>query len=229
MNSFDDLFRALNGVNPPRPRPKPPASLSDFLRAAQPKPVQPQFKLPIYTKPQPNPAAWLQKAKPQQSNGLPIYTPPQKAALPPIRLAAKKRQVFVSFDYENDKRYRFALSMWHANKSFDFKFRDMTPTEIKSERVDRVKAVLTQKIKDATHVLVIVGAFANEVHEDFAQIGCINWINYEMQQARLYRKKIVAVRLHPSYSLPYALNGASGLLVEGFSEKPIITALNEVM
>lgn len=227
MNSFDELFRALNGVNTPRPQPKPPASLSDFLRAAQPKP-QPQFKPPIYTKPQPNPAAWLQKAKPQQSNGLPIYTRPQKAAVPPIRLAAKKRQVFVSFDYENDKRYRFALSMWHANKSFDFKFRDMTPTEIKSERVDRVKAVLTQKIKDATHVLVIVGAYANEVHEDFAQIGCINWINYEMQQARLYRKKIVAVRLHPSYSLPYALGGASGLLVEGFSEKPIITALNEV-
>jgi len=227
MNSFDELFKALNGVNPPRPQPKPPASLSDFLRAAQPKP-QPQLKLPIYAKPQPNPAAWLQKAKPQQSNGLPIYTRPQKAAVPPIRLAAKKRQVFVSFDYENDKRYRFALSMWHANKSFDFKFRDMTPTEIKSERVDRVKAVLTQKIKDATHVLVIVGAYANEVHEDFAQIGCINWINYEMQQARLYRKKIVAVRLHPSYSLPYALEGASGLLVEGFSEKPIITALNEV-
>lgn len=227
MNSFDELYRALNGVNPPRPQPKPPASLSDFLRATQPKP-QSQFKLPIYTKPQPKPNAWLQKATQQPNNGLPIFTRPQKATVPPIRLVAKKRQVFVSFDYENDKQYRYALSMWHANKTFDFKFQDMTPTEIKSERVDRVKAVLTQKIKNATHVLVIVGAYANEVHEDFAQIGCINWINYEMQQARLYRKKIVAVRLHPSYYLPYALEGANGLLVDGFREKPIITALNEV-
>lgn len=227
MNSFDELYRALNGVNPPRPQPKPPASLSDFLRAAQPNP-QSQFKLPIYTKPQPKPNAWLKKATPQPNNGLPIFTRPQKATVPPIRLVAKKRQVFVSFDYENDKQYRYALSMWHANKTFDFKFQDMTPTEIKSERVDRVKAVLTQKIKNATHVLVIVGAYANEVHEDYVQIGCINWINYEMQQARLYRKKIVAVRLHPSYYLPYALEGANGLLVDGFREKPIITALNEV-
>jgi hypothetical protein len=35
-----------------------------------------------------------------------------------------KKRVFVSFDYENDKHYKFLLEAWDANKNFDFLFAD---------------------------------------------------------------------------------------------------------
>ena len=38
--------------------------------------------------------------------------------------------------------------------------------EIDSENVDRVKAVLTHEIKDATHILVLIGKYANKKHLD---------------------------------------------------------------
>ena len=52
------------------------------------------------------------------------------------------KKVFVSFDYENDKRYKFLLEAWHAHPDFEFVFADATPTEIDSNDVGRVKAAL---------------------------------------------------------------------------------------
>lgn len=69
-----------------------------------------------------------------------------------------KKKVCISFDYENDKHYRYLLSAWDANTDFEFTFNDKTPGEIKSDDYSRLKAVLTQKINSASLVLVIVGS-----------------------------------------------------------------------
>ena len=72
-----------------------------------------------------------------------------------------KKKVCVSFDYTNDKNYRYLLSAWDANTNFDFGFNDFTPNEINSENYSRVKAVITQRIKESTYLLVLVGKYAN--------------------------------------------------------------------
>jgi len=88
----------------------------------------------------------------------------------------RKKQVFVSFDYDNDKHYKYLLQAWDANPDFDFVFKDETPGEINTNDVGRIKAGLTRKINDATHSLFIVGKHANQIHKDHKAIGFINWI-----------------------------------------------------
>ncbi len=94
-----------------------------------------------------------------------------------------KKKVFVSFDYDNDKHYKFLLEAWDANPEFDFIFKDQTPGEINTNNIGRIKAGLTSKINDATHTLFIVGAYANQPHKDRGLIGFINWINFEAYQS----------------------------------------------
>ena len=59
--------------------------------------------------------------------------------------------VFVSFDYENDRRYKFMLEAWHANPRFQFVFQDETPREIDSTNIGRIKAALTRSRTPRTH------------------------------------------------------------------------------
>lgn len=63
--------------------------------------------------------------------------------------------VFVSFDWDHDRRYKFLLEAWNKNPRFQFVFSDATPGEIDTNNVGRIKAALTAKINAATHTLVI--------------------------------------------------------------------------
>ena len=65
-----------------------------------------------------------------------------------------KKKVFVSFDYENDRYYKYLLEAWDANPDFEFVFSDKTPSEIDSNDIGRIKAALTTKINSATHTLI---------------------------------------------------------------------------
>ena len=89
-----------------------------------------------------------------------------------------KHRVFVSFDYDNDRHYKFLLEAWNANPEFDFTFTDLTPDEISSDDVGRIKDVLTRNINEATHTIVIVGAYANTNNSLHRQNGSKNWINF---------------------------------------------------
>lgn len=195
MTQFDELFKALNNIPPEPLKPKPQLGLAGFLRAAQPKPLQ--------------------------KGSLPPLMP--LAPLPMVRL--RKPRVFVSFDYENDRLYKQALDMWDANKRFEFTFQSHTPKEIQSYNIGRIKAVLTTKVKDASHVVVLVGKYANQIHPDTKLIGFRNWINFEVYQARHNKKKVVAVMLNTTNTLPEMLRGSGAKLVTSFNEKGIIEAL----
>jgi hypothetical protein len=180
-------------------------------------------------KPKPTPASGLAKAlfgaqqQPLNRGFLPLVKAQPK---PFVRFA--KPRVFVSFDFENDVHYKRLLEAWSANSRFQFIFQDMTPQEIQSDSVARVKAVLTAKVKTATHTLVIIGQYANQLHANSQLIGCRNWINFEIQQSILNSKKIVGVRIQPQYVLPEKILGSEGKHVEGFTEAGIMKALAEV-
>ena len=94
-----------------------------------------------------------------------------------------KKKVFVSFDYEKDKHYKFLLSAWSANPNFDFSFSDYSSGEINSNNIPVIKAGLTRKINEATHVLVIVGEDGNKRHRDSLAIG------YKNSYCKFFRDK----------------------------------------
>jgi uncharacterized protein (DUF2344 family) len=137
-----------------------------------------------------------------------------------------KKNVFVSFDYENDRRYKYLLEAWNENPNFKFTFGDVTPREINSSNIDRVKAALTTKINSAEYTLVIIGKEANKLHKDSELIGFKNWINFEIYKSKINGNKLVAVKLDRSYVSPDELKdcGASWAMV--FEEDAIIEALN---
>ena len=137
-----------------------------------------------------------------------------------------KKKVFVSFDYDHDRHYKYLLQAWDANPDFDFVFKDQTPGEINTYDIGRIKAALTAKINDATHTLFIVGAYANQQHKDHRLIGFINWMNFEAYQSIQNGNYLAVVKLEKSYSIPQELK-AKYWWIAGFSEKNVIQVLND--
>ncbi len=137
-----------------------------------------------------------------------------------------KKEIFVSFDYENDKRYKYLLEAFDANDDFDFVFNDKTPTEINSENIGRIKAGLTIKIREATHTLVIVGKEANKQHKDHASIGYKNWINFEIARSIEDGNKLAVLLLESGNTLPGEVYGGRYSIVTGYSEDNIISVLD---
>jgi hypothetical protein len=135
-------------------------------------------------------------------------------------------KVFVSFDYDNDKHYKYLLEAWHNNPRFQFTFEDGTPREINSLNVGRVKAALTAKIKEASHTLVIIGRHANELHRNSGLIGYRNWINFEIAKSKELGKRLVAVKLNRDYQSPTELLSSSAYWTYSFTEQNIIHALD---
>lgn len=136
-----------------------------------------------------------------------------------------KKKIFVSFDYDNDKKYKYMLEAWDANPNFEFGFADATPDEIDSKNIDRVKAVLTRKINDATYTLVIVGKEANKLHKHHKLIGFKNWINFEIHQSKLNRNKLIAVKIDKNYESPEELLGAHASWAMSFTKDAITKAI----
>ena len=137
----------------------------------------------------------------------------------------QSKTVFVSFDYDNDRHYKYLLEAWNANPSFDFVFGDATPREIDSTDVGRIKAGLTVKINKATHTLVIVGQQANKRHRSSALIGFHNWINFEIFQSKQLGNKLCAIRLESSCEWPEELGGGVPYAT-GYTEDNVIDVLN---
>lgn len=138
-----------------------------------------------------------------------------------------KRRVFVSFDYDNDRRYKYLLEAWDANPDFDFVFADATPSEIDSVNVGRIKAALSAKIGDATHTLVIIGQYANAPHAKRHLIGYRNWINFEVARSKQAGNRLVAVKLERTYESPEELAGAGAAWAMAFTESAILRALKD--
>ena len=143
-----------------------------------------------------------------------------------------KKKIFVSFDYEDDRRYRYLLAAWNQHPNIDISFHDHTPLEINSFRINRVKAALTLKIKQADKVLVVAGKNVNKQHLSHRTIKYRNWINFEVAQAIIYKKEIIVVKLNTLSQIPAIIRTAhkqgrifKASKIEGFDREAIGRAL----
>ena len=136
-----------------------------------------------------------------------------------------KPKIFVSFDFEKDRQYKYTLNMWNANSAFEFTCDDRSPHEIQTDSVAVVKNVLSRKINEASAVIVIIGQDANKLHPDWREIGYRNWQNYEVAKAKALGKKLIAVQLNSYYSYPEELINANATRVYSFTQDGIIKAV----
>ena len=134
-------------------------------------------------------------------------------------------KVFVSFDYENDKKFKFLLQAWSKNHRFSVSFDDVSSGEINSEDIGRVKAALSRKINEADIVLAIIGRYANQIHKDYRLIGDRNWISWEVNKGKELGKKIVAVKVDNSFISPDAVKNCNASWAKSFTEDAVSKAL----
>lgn len=64
-----------------------------------------------------------------------------------------KKKVYVCFDYDRDKHYKYLMGAWDANPNFDFTFNDQSPDEIQSNDISVIKSCLTKKIYAANYTI----------------------------------------------------------------------------
>lgn len=137
-----------------------------------------------------------------------------------------KKRIFISFDYEHDKNYRYLLTALAKNPRSDIEFTDVTPEEIQSYDVGRIKAVLTRKIREATHTLVIVGKYANSYHPDSDEIGERNWQWWEINKSDEEGKGFIAVKIESSNKPPDPLYGKGATWANSFTVDAIVNAID---
>lgn len=139
----------------------------------------------------------------------------------------EKVEVFVSFDYDYDKLYKYLLEAWSANANFSFTFADKTPDGINSNNIGRIKAALSQKINEANYTLIVIGKYANKEHPDSKLIDDINWINWEIRKSIELGNKLVAVKIDRNYDSPEAVLGVDASWAMSFTQDAIIKAIKD--
>lgn len=141
--------------------------------------------------------------------------------------AAGRKKICISFDWHNDRDYRNLLSAWLANAGNPVDFEDLTPGAIDTSDVGRVKAVLTTRIRAATHTLVLVGEHANDRHRDSAKIGDHNWIWWEINQSKAEDNRLIAVKIKNSNPTPTPLLSSGAKWAMSFTQAAILKAIDE--
>ena len=137
------------------------------------------------------------------------------------------KNIFISFDYDNDKHYKHLLNAMKNNSRFDITFIDKSSSEIQSSDIGRVKAALTTKIKSATHTLVIVGEYANTYHSDYKLIGNVNWQWWEIEKSKELGKNLIAVKIERKFASPEPLKSAGATWANSFNVDAIQKAIDD--
>lgn len=129
-----------------------------------------------------------------------------------------RQRVFISYDHDEDARYKYLLRAWNANGEFEFDMQETSPARQINSTTDYViRSALTRKLKAADVLLVIIGKHTHKSH----------WIRWEIERAQAadVNLAIVAVKLDTRYVSPPALLGVGATWAKGFSQEKILAAL----
>jgi hypothetical protein len=88
-----------------------------------------------------------------------------------------------------------------------------------------IKAVLTRKIRESTHTLVVIGQYANSYHPDRDKIGERNWQWWEIKKSIEEGKRLVGVKIERDYSSPIPLLNAGATWAQSFKVEAIQKAI----
>lgn len=133
-----------------------------------------------------------------------------------VRRRAMPKKVFISYDYDYDKHYRYLLSAWDANTAFDFDFEDHSTPYIDSQDAGRIKAAISRRMADAQCLLVIVGEKTSHS----------TWVAWEIEKAKDLGLSLVGVKVKGSYTTPAALLDVGTHWARAFDRDPIVAAIN---
>jgi hypothetical protein len=129
------------------------------------------------------------------------------------------RKIFISYDYDNDSRYKNLLVAWSENPDFaDFYINDQSVTDpVDSERAGPIRRAISAKINAATGLICVVGE----------QTAASPWIKWEIEKAVELGKRIIAVKVSKDCKTPSALYGVGATWALSFKYDAIKTAIDD--
>lgn len=131
-----------------------------------------------------------------------------------------KAKVFVSYDHSEDKHYKYLLQAWDANPDFDFEFDSRGPNvAINSTDAAVIKTRLTTLMKEATHLLVLVGE----------KSSTSDWMTWEIERAKQSdtKLKLAAIKLAKANITPPGLLNVGTAWATSFERDRIVAALKD--
>ena len=129
---------------------------------------------------------------------------------------ANKKRIFISYDYDEDKHYRYLLTAWDKNGEFDFEFYDSSlNVAVNSDDAAYVRSVIKPKIQRSTHLLCLVGEKASKSE----------WIAWEIDKAIDAKIKLIAVKLKSTNTTPPNLFGVGATWAMSFTFEAIKKAV----
>lgn len=127
-----------------------------------------------------------------------------------------KKNIFISYSYDNDRNYKNLLLAWDAHKEFDFNFKDhSTDISINSTDATVIKRAISAKINNASYFLCIIG---KKTYQS-------KWVAWEIGKAVQLNKRIVAVKTDVQNTSPSGILNVGAKWAMSFTFSSIKNAI----
>jgi hypothetical protein len=132
---------------------------------------------------------------------------------------AESKQVYLSFDHENDGYYRDVLETWSKTPGFaQLWVNDRPPAvPVDSAEAEPVKQELARRIGAASGLLCVIGA----------KSSTNGWMEWEIRKADELGKRIIAVRTSRDSAVPELLSDLGATCAMSFTFEGIRRAIDE--
>ncbi|PHZ84657.1 TIR domain-containing protein [Paremcibacter congregatus] len=132
-----------------------------------------------------------------------------------IYINGRPRKIFVSYYSKGNSHFKNLIMAW--GKTNRLNIEDVsTGIKIKSKDEYYLKKRIREQINKADYFVVFIG---ENTHTR-------QWVNWEIEQAKNLKKKIVAVKEKKTHKSPQPLLGCGAIWIYGFCEEEIKNALN---
>lgn len=127
-----------------------------------------------------------------------------------------KDKIFISYDYDHDRRYKNLLVAWSVNKQLSLTFLDRSvDVSVNSTEAGPVKRVISQKISKSNYLLCIVGKYTYRSQ----------WVSWEIEKAKQLGTPLVGVKIKRNFKTPKELLRSGTSWAYGFKSESIQNAL----
>jgi hypothetical protein len=143
----------------------------------------------------------------------------RKEELAPAPQPTDSKQVYLSYDHENDGYYRDVLLTWSKMPGFaQLWVNEQPPTvPVDGPEAEPVKQELSRRISSGSGLLCVVGANC-----------CTNgWMAWEIKKADELGKRIIAVRINRDCAVPELLSEMGATCAMSFTFEGIRRAIEE--
>lgn len=131
---------------------------------------------------------------------------------------ATRKRIFISYDHENDARYKHLLHAWNKHEDFDIQmYNGSLDVAINSEDAAYIKRQIRPMITWCSYLLCIIG---EDTHNSL-------FVDWEIKTAIENGKRLIAVKINKDCISPAAIMNKGATWALSFNYEAIKKAIDE--